>query len=127
MPPYALPFEKPVTELESKLKELITFSETQKIDVSQEIERMKRKISDTRKKIYSELTPWQKVQVARHPLRPYTLDYIQNMTTDFLELHGDRLFRDDRAVIGGFASIDGQQGHDHRHAKGPGHQGNLRM
>jgi acetyl-CoA carboxylase carboxyl transferase subunit alpha len=107
MPIYTLPFEKPVVELEVKLKELITFSETQKIDVSQEIERMRRKIADTRRKIYSELTPWQKVQVARHPLRPYTMDYIQNMTTDFVEIHGDRLYRDDRAIIGGFARLDG--------------------
>ena len=108
MPPYTLPFEKPVIELENKLKELINFSETQKIDVSTEIERMRKKIADTRKKIYSELSPWQKVQVARHPLRPYTTDYIQNMATDFQELHGDRLYRDDRAIIGGFAKLDGQ-------------------
>lgn len=109
MPPYTLPFEKPVVELENKLKELITFSETQKIDVSQEIERMRKKIADTRRKIYSELTPWQKVQVARHPLRPYTMDYIQNMATDFQELHGDRLYRDDRAIIGGLGKLDGRR------------------
>ncbi len=109
MPPYVLPFEKPVVELETKLKELITFSETQKIDVSQEIERMRKKIADTRKRIFSELTAWQKVQVARHPQRPYTLDYINNMATDFVELHGDRLYRDDRAIIGGFAHLDGQR------------------
>lgn len=108
MPPYTLPFEKPVLELETKLKELISFSETQKIDVSTEIERMRRRVSDLRRKIYSELSPWQKVQVARHPLRPYTLDYIANMTTDFVELHGDRIHRDDRAIIGGFARLDGQ-------------------
>lgn len=108
MPPYTLPFEKPVLELETKLQELINFSENQKIDVSGEIERMRRRITDSRKKIYSELTPWQKVQVARHPLRPYTLDYIANMCTDFVELHGDRIHRDDRAIIGGFARLDGQ-------------------
>lgn len=108
MPPYTLPFEKPVLELETKLQELINFSETQKIDVSTEIERMRRRITDTRKKIYSELSSWQKVQVARHPLRPYTLDYIANMTTDFVELHGDRIHRDDRAIIGGLARLDGQ-------------------
>mgnify|MGYP003588681666 CR=1 FL=1 len=108
MPPYTLPFEKPVLELETKLKELISFSETQKIDVSTEIDRMQRRITDTRRKIYSELTSWQKVQVARHPLRPYTLDYIANMCTDFVELHGDRIHRDDRAIIGGLARLDGQ-------------------
>jgi acetyl-CoA carboxylase carboxyl transferase subunit alpha len=105
MASYTLPFEKPIVELETKLKELTTFSETQKIDVSHEIERMKKKISDTRRKIYSELTPWQKVQVARHPLRPYALDYIGMLTTDFVELRGDRLYRDDRAIIGGFARL----------------------
>ncbi len=105
MASYTLPFEKPIVELETKLKELTTFSDTQKIDVSHEIERMKKKISDLRKKIYSELTPWQKVQVARHPLRPYAIDYINTMTTDFIEIHGDRLYRDDRAIIGGFARL----------------------
>lgn len=108
MPPYTLAFEKPVLELEAKLKELITFSETQKIDVSAEIERMRRRIGDTRRKIYSELTPWQKVQVARHPLRPYTIDYVNLMCTDWIEVHGDRNYRDDRAIIGGFAKIDGR-------------------
>ncbi len=108
MPPYTLPFEKPVLELETKLKELISFSDLQKIDVSQEIERMRKRIADARRKIYDELTSWQKVQVARHPLRPYTLDYIANMCTDFVELHGDRIHRDDRAILGGLARLDGQ-------------------
>ena len=106
MPPYTLPFEKPILELENKLKDLAQFSETQKIDVSSEIERMKKRIIDMRRKIYSELTPWQKVQVARHPLRPYTLDYIQLMTHDWMEIHGDRNYRDDRAILGGFATLE---------------------
>jgi acetyl-CoA carboxylase carboxyl transferase subunit alpha len=105
---YTLPFEKPISELENKLKELRSFSENQSIDVSLEIQRMQKKIEETRAKIYSELTAWQKVQVARHPLRPYTLDYIREMTTDFQELHGDRIHRDDRAIIGGFAKLNGQ-------------------
>ena len=109
MPAYTLPFEKPIVELENKLKELSNFSESQKIDVSHEIDRMKKRIADTRRKIYSELTPWQKVQVARHPLRPYTLDYVQNLCTDWIEIHGDRNYRDDRAIIGGFARIDGER------------------
>lgn len=109
MPPYTLPFEKPVLDLENKLRDLTQFSETQKIDVSGEIERMKKRIIDTRRKIYDELTPWQKVQVARHPLRPYTNDYIQLMTKDWMEIHGDRDYRDDRAIIGGFATIDDQR------------------
>jgi len=109
VPPYTLPFEKPILELEKKLKELQTFSKSQNIDVSLETERMQNKITETRKEIYQNLTAWQQVMVARHPLRPYTLDYIREMTTDFIELHGDRIHADDRAIIGGFARIDGQK------------------
>jgi acetyl-CoA carboxylase carboxyl transferase subunit alpha len=106
MASYMLPFEKPIAELDKKLNELKSFSENQEIDVSLEIERMQKKIAETRRKIYSELTPWQKVQVARHPLRPYCLDYIKEFATDFVELHGDRLYADDRAIIGGLGRID---------------------
>jgi len=109
MPPFTLPFEKPVMDLENKLHELENFSNEQQIDVSHEIERMKEKIKSTREQIYSNLTSWQKVQVARHPDRPYTMDYIKQMTTDFVEIHGDRIHADDRAIIGGFAKIDGQK------------------
>lgn len=109
MPPYALPFEKPIIELEKKLKELQTFSQTQKIDVSLEVERMQNKIAEMRREIYANLTPWQQVLVARHPLRPYALDYIREIATDFTELHGDRLYADDRALIGGFARLEGQR------------------
>ena len=109
MPPYALPFEKPILELEKKLKELQTFSETQKIDVSLEVDRMQKKIAEMRREIYANLTPWQQVLVARHPLRPYAMDYIRLIATDFTELHGDRLYADDRAIIGGFAKIDGHR------------------
>ncbi|HNX52614.1 MAG TPA: acetyl-CoA carboxylase carboxyltransferase subunit alpha [Pontiellaceae bacterium] len=109
MPPFTLSFEKPVLELEKKLHELEHFSKKQDIDVSHEIERMKEKIAATRGQIYGNLTAWQKVQVARHPERPYTMDYIRNMTTDFVEIHGDRIHADDRAIIGGFAKIDGQK------------------
>ncbi|MBN2685967.1 MAG: acetyl-CoA carboxylase carboxyltransferase subunit alpha [Pontiellaceae bacterium] len=106
---YTLPFEGPVIELESKLKELELFSQEQDIDVSYEINQMKKKIEETRERIYANLTAWQKVQVARHPERPYTMDYIEAMTTDFVEIHGDRIHRDDRAIIGGFAKIDDQK------------------
>jgi acetyl-CoA carboxylase carboxyl transferase subunit alpha len=105
----SLPFESPVLELETKLKELESFSQEQDIDVSHEITRMKDKIEKTRDEIYANLTAWQKVQVARHPDRPYTMDYIRAMTTDFVEIHGDRIHRDDRAIVGGFAKIDGQK------------------
>ena len=109
MPSLTLPFEKPIADLEEKLHELESFSQDQDIDVAHEVERMQEKIKATRKQIYGNLTPWQKVQVARHPDRPYTLDYIKNMTTDFVEVHGDRIHADDRAIIGGFAKIDGQK------------------
>jgi acetyl-CoA carboxylase carboxyl transferase subunit alpha len=109
VPPYTLPFEKPILELEKKLKELQTFSKAQNIDVSLEIDRMRKKIAETRQEVYQNLTPWQQVLVARHPLRPYALDYIREMATDFVELHGDRLYADDRALVGGFAKLD-----DHR-------------
>jgi acetyl-CoA carboxylase carboxyl transferase subunit alpha len=105
----SLPFETPVSELELKLRELESFSKEQDIDVSFEIEQMKEKIEKTRNDIYQNLTAWQKVQVARHPDRPYTMDYIQAMTTDFVEIHGDRIHRDDRAIIGGLARIDGRR------------------
>lgn len=105
MPPYTLPFEKPVLELEKKLKELQTFSQSQQIDVSLEIGRMQERIRQMRVDIYKNLTPWQKVQLARHPLRPYAMDHIREMATDFVELHGDRLHADDRAIIGGFARL----------------------
>ena len=106
---FNLPFESPIAELETKLQELESFSNEQDIDVSHEINRMKEKIEQTRDNIYANLSAWQKVQVARHPDRPYTMDYINAMTTDFVEIHGDRIHRDDRAIIGGFAKIDGRK------------------
>ncbi|MCK5676441.1 MAG: acetyl-CoA carboxylase carboxyltransferase subunit alpha [Verrucomicrobia bacterium] len=105
----SLPFEKPVAELEAKLKELEAFSNEQDIDLSHDITQMKGKIEQTLNEIYANLTAWQKVQVARHPDRPYTMDYIKAITTDFIEIHGDRIHRDDRAIVGGFAKIDGQK------------------
>ena len=100
-----LPFEAPIAELETKMIELKQFSEEQNIDVTGEIENMEKKITDLREQIYENLTAWQKVQVARHPDRPYTMDYIKTMTTDFIEIHGDRIHRDDRAIVGGFATL----------------------
>ena len=105
---YVLPFEKPILELEKKMSELRSFSEDQDIDMKSEVERIEQKIHETKQKIYSGMTPWQKVQMARHPLRPYTRDYIDLITTDFQELHGDRLYRDDRAIIGGVARFNGR-------------------
>lgn len=105
MAPYMLSFEKPVAELEEKLRELRKFSEGHDIDVSFEIHKIEEKIRATRRKIYEDLTPWQQVQIARHPQRPYTRDYIAAVMRDFVELHGDRVHADDPAVVGGFATI----------------------
>lgn len=109
MPPFVLPFEKPILELEEKLHELEKFSKTQGLDMFGEIDRIKTQIQAKRHDVYNNLSAWQKVQVARHPDRPYTLDYIKAMTEGFVELHGDRIHRDDRAIIGGFAKIDGKK------------------
>jgi len=109
VPPFTLSFEQPILELEQKLQELRRFSEEQSIDMTAEIARMEDKIRRLRRKIYSELTPWQKVQVARHPQRPYTRDYIQAIMTDFVELHGDRRYADDLAIVGGFATLRGRR------------------
>lgn len=108
MPPFCLPFEKPIQDLEQKLTELQKISEDKDLQVDSELLKIRRKMRLTRRKVYKNLTPWQKVQVARHPQRPYTLDYIQHMTTDFVELHGDRLYADDRSILGGFARLQGE-------------------
>lgn len=99
----ALEFEKPIVELERKIEELRRFSSTENIDVSDEIRHLQKKAEALRKEIFENLTAWQRVQIARHPKRPYFLDYVNLMMEDFLELHGDRLFYDDQALIGGFA------------------------
>lgn len=101
-----LEFEKPIHELEQKIEEIKNLSDS--VDVSDEVKTLEKKVSQLRENIFSNLTRWQRVQLARHPERPYTLDYIQNMTTDFVELHGDRTFGDDKAIVGGFAKLDGQ-------------------
>ncbi len=108
---HQLDFEKPIFELQKKLEDLRQHPETHSIDVSfeEEIALIEAKIEETRKQIYSNLTPWQRVQLARHPKRPYTLDYIKAAFTEFEELHGDRLFADDRAMVGGFAKLGDQR------------------
>lgn len=99
-------FEKPIIELENKIKELQEFSQKKQVDLSLEIKNLEEKLAQLKKEIYSNLTAWQKVQIARHPQRPTTLDYIRLITKDFIELHGDRLFGDDKAIIAGFAKLD---------------------
>jgi len=105
---FALDFEKPLRELETQLQSLRQLSEQQKLDVSGEIRAIEAKIEAAKANIHKHLTPWQKVQLARHPHRPYALDYLAAIFEGFQELHGDRLYRDDQAIIGGPAMLDDQ-------------------
>ena len=105
---YLLDFEKPLAALQEELEHLKKLSDENKVPVAEELEAIKLKIKKTKREIYANLTPWQKVKLARHPRRPYALDYIQGVFTDFQELHGDRRFSDDQALIGGIAYL-GQQ------------------
>ncbi len=102
-----LPFEKPLIELRDKIEELKKFTEEKGIDMSTEVTTLENKAQLLAETIYKELTPWQKVQIARHPDRPTTLDYILGISDDFVEMHGDRNFREDPAVVGGIARFDG--------------------
>ncbi len=104
----SLPFERPVIDLEKKINELRTTS-SEGIDLSGEIASAEKKLEKALKDLYDNLTPWQRVQVARHPLRPYTLDYVNYLTKDFMEFHGDRRFSDDRAMVCGFAKWEGKE------------------
>lgn len=106
MPKTILDFEKPIIELEQKISEMKKLSET--LDIEDEIKSLEEKVQQLQDQIYSNLSRWQIVQIARHPERPYTLDYIQKITTDFIELHGDRYFGDDKALVGGFAKLNGE-------------------
>jgi acetyl-CoA carboxylase carboxyl transferase subunit alpha len=103
-----LDFEKPIVELEKKISDMRDFATGNNLSLDDEIASLQDKVDRMRGEIFSGLTRWQKVQLARHPRRPYTMDYIELMTTEFVELHGDRYFRDDKAVVGGFARIDGK-------------------
>ena len=101
-----LDFERPIIELQKKIEELKSFASVRRVDLSVEIKTLEEKLNKLRKEIYKNLTAWQKVQIARHPQRPYSLDYINLIASGFIELHGDRLFGDDKAIISGFAKID---------------------
>ena len=101
---FALEFEKPILELEDKITELRQLARLQELPVDDEVRRLTAKAERMRREIYSKLTPWQKVQLARHPGRPYTLDYLSRIAEDFVELHGDRTFADDPAIVGGLAT-----------------------
>ena len=121
-----LDFEKPIVELEKKIQELKSFVSEKKIDLSSEIKRLEDKLEHLKKDTYANLSAWQKVQLARHPLRPYTMDYIGMLLTDFIELHGDRLFADDKALICGFAKLDGNKIVVMGHQKGRDTKENLK-
>src|ERR1041384_6221758 len=104
---HQLDFEKPIIELQRKLEELKKHPEAHGVDINleEEIAQIEKKIEETRRQIFSNLTAWQRVQLARHPKRPYTLNYLATAFADFSELHGDRLYSEDRAIVGGFARL----------------------
>ncbi|GAA4407970.1 acetyl-coenzyme A carboxylase carboxyl transferase subunit alpha [Advenella faeciporci] len=103
-----LDFEKPIAELEQKIEQLRHVSSDSAVDISEEIGRLQQKSEALTTNIYAKLTPWQTALVARHPQRPYTFDYIREIFTDFHELHGDRMFKDDQAIVGGLARFNGE-------------------
>jgi acetyl-CoA carboxylase carboxyl transferase subunit alpha len=126
MDPNYLEFEQPVAELEARISELRLVGADSEVNINEEIQRLKDKSNKLTEKIYSKLTPWQISQVARHPMRPYTLDYIEHIFTEFEELHGDRLFADDQALIGGLARLEGRPVMVLGHQKGRGTKEKVR-
>ncbi|MES2207407.1 MAG: acetyl-CoA carboxylase carboxyltransferase subunit alpha [Pseudomonadota bacterium] len=118
MKPFFLDFEQPVADLQNKIEALRYVHEDSAVDISDEINRLQKKSQQLTNDLYSKLSSWQVSQVARHPNRPYTLDYIQHMFTHFEELHGDRNFADDTAIVGGLARLDGQAAMVIGHQKG---------
>ena len=125
-PVYTLDFEKPLLELERQIEDLQRLGDERGIDVAGEMDGLQRKLEALRAEIYGNLSPIQRVTVARHPRRPYTLDYLSTIFTDFIELHGDRLFMDDLAVVGGWARLDGQTVMVIGHQKGRDTKENLK-
>jgi acetyl-CoA carboxylase carboxyl transferase subunit alpha len=123
---FVLDFERPIAELEKKIQDMKDFSSGEDVELSQEIERLEKRAQKLRHEIFSNLTPWQRVQLARHPKRPYTLDYINRLMEGFLELHGDRLFADDKAIVGGLAKFEGRPVVVVGHQKGRDTKENLR-
>ncbi|MDD2928149.1 MAG: acetyl-CoA carboxylase carboxyltransferase subunit alpha [Candidatus Omnitrophica bacterium] len=121
-----LDFEKPIVELEKKIQELKNFISEKKIDLSSEVKKLEDRLEHLRNDTYRNLTAWQKVQLARHPMRPYTLDYISMIMSDFVELHGDRLFSDDKAMVCGVAMLDKKKVVVIGHQKGRDTKENLK-
>jgi|TARA_B110000483_G_scaffold240388_2_gene320875 acetyl-CoA carboxylase carboxyl transferase subunit alpha len=126
MDPNYLDFEQPIAELEAKISELRLVGTDNDINISEEIQNLHDKSTKLTKKIYANLSSWQVSQVARHPQRPYTYDFIRNIFTDFDELHGDRLFADDQALVGGLARLDGRPVMVIGHQKGRGTKEKVR-
>ncbi len=120
-----LDFEKPIIELERKIDELKGFTTREDLDMSGEVKKLEAKLSQIKKEVYENLTPWQRVQLARHPKRPYTLDYIEMLMTDFVEIHGDRHFADDKSIVGGLAAMNGEKIMVIGHQKGRDTKENL--
>src|SRR5438067_6709459 len=125
MATHTLDFERPLLELERQIDEMKRTAGDTAVDVSKELGALERKLHELRSGIYRTLTPMQRVQVARHPKRPYTLEYVSPVFTDFVELHGDRLFRDDPAIVGGWARLDGMSVMLIGHQKGRDTKENL--
>ena len=103
-----LEFEHPIVELERKIQDMRHFTSTENIEFKEEIKRLEKKLEKLKEEIYSQITPWNRVQIARHPKRPYTLDYINGIITDWVELHGDRAFADDAAMVAGMGNLNGK-------------------
>jgi acetyl-CoA carboxylase carboxyl transferase subunit alpha len=122
---FALDFERPLLALESKIAELKDLSGGARVDFTEEIQKLEKKAKKLQAEIFSDLTPWQIVQLARHPSRPYTLDYLARLFTDFVEIEGDRRFAADRAIVGGFARFDGEPVVVLGHQKGRGTKENM--
>src|SRR5437660_9493896 len=125
MATHTLDFERPLLELERQIDEMKRTAGDTAVDVSKELAPLEKRLAELRGEIYRNLTPMQRVQVARHPRRPYTLDYLSTVFTDFVELHGDRLFRDDPALVGGWARLDGMSVMVIGHQKGRDTKENL--
>ncbi|EEI90000.1 Acetyl co-enzyme A carboxylase carboxyltransferase alpha subunit [Sphingobacterium spiritivorum ATCC 33300] len=116
-------FEKPIADLQTQIEKVNQVAEKTKVDMSATIQDLEAKLEETKLQIYNNMTGWQKVQMSRHPERPQTFDYIEMICEEFIELHGDRNVKDDKAIVGGFASIGGEPVMVIGHQKGKNNQG----
>lgn len=122
---YNLDFEKPIIALEKKIEEMREYMLTEKVDLSEEVVKLEKRCDKLKKEVYLNLTRWQRVQLARHPERPYTLDFVKRMCSNFIEMHGDRQFGDDKAIVGGMGTIEDKHIMIIGHQKGRGTKSNL--